>query len=308
MAIPTYAVLHRPILEFLSDGKPHDIKAMTLFMVERFQLSDADCKIMIPSGGQTLLFSRTSWAVTYLYQARCIERISKGVYQINTRGSELLKTSPVDITVKVLLQFSEFAEFVNKNNKTKIALSSHSDGSSDSETKSPQEVIAVANNALQAALADELLDQIKSMSPAFFERLIVKLMLRLGYGGSFENAGKTLGQSGDGGVDGVINEDKLGLEKIYLQAKRWNATSVGSPDLHKFIGALHGQGATKGVFITTSKFTKEAKDYVLGLKNFSISLVEGTELARLMIEHDLGVSLIERYEVKRMDSDFFSEE
>jgi restriction system protein len=151
------------------------------------------------------------------------------------------------------------------------------------------------------------LDRVKAMPPAFFEQLIVKLMLRLGYGGTADDAGQTLGKSGDGGVDGVINQDKLGLEKIYLQAKRWTDGTVGRPEIQRFIGALTGQHATKGVFITTSTFSQEAKEFARFVPNFKISLVDGVELARLMIEHNLGVALVERYEVKRVDSDFFSE-
>lgn len=152
-----------------------------------------------------------------------------------------------------------------------------------------------------------MLDQIRLLTPVFFEQLIVKLMLRLGYGGTADDAGQTLGKSGDGGVDGVINQDKLGLEKIYLQAKRWTDGTVGRPEIQRFIGALSGQGASKGVFITTSTFSQEAREFARIVPNFKISLVDGVELARLMIEHDLGVSLVERYEVKRVDSDFFSE-
>ena len=168
--------------------------------------------------------------------------------------------------------------------------------------------MAVAYRTLNEALAQDLIERIKAMPPGFFERLIVQLMLRLGYGRASEESGQTLGRSGDGGVDGVISQDKLGLEKIYLQAKRWSDNTVGRPDVQAFVGALTGQGATKGVFITTSTFTRDARDYVKSIPHYKISLVDGPELARLMIQHDLGVSLVERYEVKRVDSDFFAEE
>lgn len=314
MAVPEFYRFLRPALALLQDGETYNLRDIEKRLANQFQLSVEDREELIPSGRCTRLYDRTQWALTYLRQAKLVEGVSRGVSRITQRGLDYLHSCPDVIKPADLEQFPEFVDFQTRrrpasNGSTPPqpldALSDPVAAAVDKTT--PEEAIEAAYTALNAALAQELLERVKAMPPAFFERLIVQLMLRLGYGGTADDAGQTLGRSGDGGVDGVINQDKLGLEKIYLQAKRWNDGTVGRPEIQRFIGALTGQHATKGVFITTSTFTQEARQFARFVPNFKISLVDGVELARLMIEHSLGVTLVERYEVKRVDSDFFSE-
>lgn len=311
MPVPAFHKFFRPVLELLSDGMPRKIRETETDIADRLSLTQEEREELLPGGRVTRLRSRVQWAFTYLAQAKLVERVDRGTCQITQRGTDYLRVAPANIRPSDLNQFPEYVEFQRRSNDGgndgQLTPSATSDGSTPDNT-TPAEAIAAAYNTLNEALAQELLDRIKAMPPGFFERLIVQLMLRLGYGRASEEAGQTLGRSGDGGVDGVISQDKLGLEKIYLQAKRWSDNSVGRPDVQAFVGALTGQGATKGVFITTSTFTRDARDYVRSIPHYKISLVDGPELARLMIQHDLGVSLVERYEVKRVDSDFFAEE
>lgn len=314
MAVPEFFKFLRPALELLNDGKMHSLRDIEKTLADQFQLSAEDRDELTPSGRCTRLYDRTQWALTYLRQAKLVEGVSRGVNRITQRGMDYLMSCPKVIKPADLEQFPEFVEFQTRRRPASNGEQPQlQDTSADpiivvGDKATPEEEIGAAYTALNVALAQELLDHVKAMPPAFFERLIVQLMLRLGYGGTSDDAGQTLGKSGDGGVDGVINQDKLGLEKIYLQAKRWDEGTVGRKEIQAFVGALSGQGASKGVFITTSTFTKEAKEYARYNLSFKLSLVDGVELARLMIDHDLGVSLVQRYEVKRVDSDFFSEE
>ncbi len=313
MAVPEFFRFIRPALELLADGQNHHSRDVERILADHLQLSQEDRDELIPSKRQTRLYNRVTWALTYLRQAKLVESVGRGVNRITPRGLKYLKTCPEVIKPVDLEVFPEFAAFHNANGSTsRVSKSTGTSTEADladsvSDKATPEEAIAAAYTALNEALAQDLLERVKAMPPAFFEQLVVQLMLRLGYGGTADDAGQTLGKSGDGGVDGVINQDKLGLEKIYLQAKRWDNGTVGRKEVQAFVGALNGQGASKGVFMTTSTFTKEAKEYARYNLNFKISLVDGVELARLMIEHDLGISLVQRYDVKRVDSDFFSE-
>jgi restriction system protein len=275
-------------------------------------LSLEECEELLPSQQRTRLADRVQWALTYLRQAHLVETVGRGVTRITPRGVEYLKRAPEVIRPSDLMEFPEYVQFQRRsrsdaNGNSPPGLPGE-DLINDVDQVTPEEAIEAAYHKLNAALAQEILERVKSMSPAFFERLIVRLMLKLGYGVATEESGYVLGRTGDGGVDGVINQDKLGLEKIYLQAKRWSDSSVGIKDIMAFVGALDGQGASKGVFMTTSSFSRDATEYARKLQRVKISLVDGLQLANLMIEHDLGVSLVQRYDHKRVDSDFFSEE
>ena len=270
-----------------------------------FELSPEDRAKLLPSGGTLTFASRVGWAKTYLKKAGLVQQPKRGLVQITDQGQAALAQKPARIDVKFLEQFSEFLDFRNAS-RERPALAGADDVLPLSSDLTPDEVIDAAYQRSVFALADEVLERVKACSPIYFERLVVQLLIKMGYGGSREEAGKAVGRSGDGGIDGIINEDRLGLDAIYLQAKRWEGV-IGRPEIMKFVGALAGQRATKGVFITTSWFTQDAKDYALS-SQYKVVLIDGERLADLMIEHDLGVSVAATYQLKRIDSDFFSEE
>lgn len=313
MPIPEFYHFIRPALELHIDGQPASMKQIEGMLADKFSIPVEEREELLPSGRSTRLYSRVQWALTYLRQAKLLESTGRGVNKITGRGKQFLQTSPAVIKPSDLAMFPEFVAFQQGNGATANGRSNQTTSvtkaivASTSDKVTPEESIEASYQTLKDALAQEILERVKAMPPAFFEQLIVQLMLSLGYGGSVEDAGQTLGKSGDGGVDGVIKQDKLGLDNIYLQAKRWNEGTVGSKEVQAFVGALSGQGASKGVFITTSTFSKAAKDYTKLNHAFKVSLVDGLELARLMIDHNLGVSLVQRYDVKRIDSDFFTE-
>jgi restriction system protein len=310
MPIPEFYHFIKPALEIYKDGQSLSIKQIEGLLADKFSITPEERAELLPSARSTRLYSRVQWALTYLRQAKLLQSVGRGINKITPRGVHFLQTSPDVIKPSDLTVFPEFVTF----QQGKISTISASDGpatakiaAATADEFTPEESIEDSYQTLKDALAQELLERVKSMPPIFFEQLIVQLMLSLGYGGTIADAGQTLGKSGDGGVDGVIKQDKLGLDKIYLQAKRWNEGTVGSKDVQAFVGALSGQGASKGVFITTSTFSKAAQDYTKLNHAFKVSLVNGIELAHLMIDHNLGVSLVQRYDVKRIDSDFFSE-
>jgi restriction system protein len=308
MSIPEFFYFIRPALEFHQDGSEHYWREVEKAAIEKFNLTAEDQEALIPSGRKTRLADRVQWALTYLRQAKLLDSSKRGYNRISPRGTDYLKRAPDVLTPTVLMEFPEFTEFYRSKptrEDNHIGVLQQKTPAEISTT--PEESLAVAYEKLTTALALEILERVKRMPPALFEQLIVRLMLGLGYGGT-PDSGRTLGRTGDEGVDGVINQDKLGLDKIYLQAKRWTNGTVGRKELQAFVGALSGQGADKGVFITTSTFSRDAIDYNNRMLNFKISLIDGLELARLMIENDLGVALVQRYDVKRIDSDFFAEE
>lgn len=312
MPIPEFYHFIRPALELHKDGQPVTMKQTELVLADKFAILPEERGELLPSGRSTRLYSRVQWALTYLRQAKLLESVGRGVNKITARGTQFLQTAPATIKPSDLVVYPEFVAFQQGSgaaNSTSVQTASvKTDMVAAADDKvTPEESIEASYQTLKDALAQDVLERVKAMPPAFFEQLIVQLMLSLGYGGTVEDAGQTLGKSGDGGVDGVIKQDKLGLEKIYLQAKRWNDGTVGSKEVQAFVGALSGQGASKGVFITTSTFSKAAKDFTKLNHTFKVSLVDGLEMARLMIDHNLGVSLVQRYDVKRIDSDFFTE-
>ncbi|HCE7101742.1 TPA: restriction endonuclease, partial [Pseudomonas aeruginosa] len=269
----------------------------------QFRLTEDERKERLPSGNQTVINNRVGWARTYLNKAGLLTIPAKGMVQITERGRDALVSGPERITVRWLKQFPEFADFHTAKAQAVDAPVMAELVNADT---TPDEQLADAHQALMQSLADDLLAQVRAATPSFFEQLVVDLMLTMGYGGSRKEAGKATQATNDGGIDGIIKEDKLGLDVIYLQAKRW-ANTVHRPEIDKFIGALTRQRARKGVFITTSDFSVGARDAALGL-DIKVVLIDGAELARLMVEHNLGVSVKQIYEVKQLDSDYFAEE
>lgn len=307
MPVPEFYHFIRPALEAHADGEVREMHSVRSEVVAKMQLSPEDEAELTASGNATKAYDRTQWALTYLRAARLLEQPKRGTNRITDRGREFLKTAPITIRPEDLRQFEEFRQFEKPKAKAPTSSTPLTEAPTPPiSSVTPEEALESSYSTLRSQLATDVLERVKSMTPAFFERLIVDLMLRLGYGGP-SGDGRVLGRSGDGGVDGVINQDKLGLEKIYLQAKRYTNGTVGSPEVQGFAGALMGHGARKGVFITTSSFSNAARAYVAGLTEYKISLIDGLELASLMIDHDLGVALARRYDVKRIDSDFFTE-
>ncbi|TCP15009.1 restriction endonuclease [Simplicispira metamorpha] len=305
MAIPDYETLMHPLLSRLADEQIRVVKDVVAQLADEFRLTLEERAQLLPSGGTLTFASRVGWAKTYLKKAGLVQQPKRGLVQITDQGKAALAQQPVRIDVGFLEQFSSFLDFRNSSREKPISTRLNDVLPLPSDL-TPDEVIEAAYQRSISALADEVLERVKACSPIYFERLVVQLLIQMGYGGSREEAGKAVGRSGDGGIDGVINEDRLGLDAIYLQAKRWSNV-VGRPDIQQFVGALAGQRATKGVFISTSRFTQEAKDYAAN-SQYKVVLIDGERLAELMIEHDLGVSVAATYQLKRIDSDFFNEE
>lgn len=303
MPIPDFQSVMRPVLTTVQNGAPLPLRELRERIADQFQLTEEERKEYLPSGNQTVINNRVGWARTYLNKAGLLTIPTKGMVQITPRGLDALANGPVRITVSWLKQFPEFADF--HTSKPQTADIPAALDIAPSET-TPDEQLAEAHQALVQSLADELLAQVRAATPSFFEQVVVDLMLAMGYGGSRKEAGKATQLTNDDGIDGIIKEDKLGLDVIYLQAKRWSNT-VHRPEIDKFIGALTRQRARKGVFITTSDFSMGARDAALGL-DIKVVLIDGVELARLMVEHNLGVSVKQVYEVKQLDSDYFAEE
>lgn len=239
-------------------------------------------------------------------KAGLLEATRRGYYRITSRGQDLLKKQPKAINVKLLKQYPEFLEFQQLKGTRGGEKVSSSGGAPDISTATPSEALESAYENLRDELSDELLARLKKSSPTFFERVVVELLVKMGYGGSRADAGKAIGRSGDGGIDGIIKEDRLGLDVVYIQAKRWDNNSVGRPDVMQFAGALQAQKANKGIFITTSRFTDDARSYVSQIGS-KIVLIDGEQLTNLMIENDVGISTVSLYPVKKIDTDYFDE-
>jgi restriction system protein len=293
----------RPVLELLSDGSDHSVKSIQTALAERFSLSQEDVEQMLPGGTGKLFANRVGWATTYLYQTKLIDRPRRAVYRITDRGRSMLADCPERVDLKALGRFDELEEF-RKGRRRAPVEDAGVTAIEDGDERTPEERIDSAYHELRSALAAELLDRVFEQSPEFFERLVLDVLHAIGYGGSRDDATERLGQRGDEGVDGVIREDRLGLDLLYVQAKRWE-NSVGRPEIQKFFGALMGQRATKGVFITTSTFSRDAIEYADDVTP-RIILVDGKELAELMIDHGVGVSVLRSYDLRRVDLDYFT--
>ncbi len=302
MAIPDYQTCMLPLLRFYGDGREHTFREAIEALSKTFRLTDAERRELLPSGQQEVFDNRVGWARTYMKKAGLIDAPKRGVNIITKRGMDILKSKPSKLNVDDLSKFQEFKDF----KALRHARIEEADSDADSNNRTPEESLEGAHQKLRGDLAAELLQRLKACSPNFFERLVVEVIVKMGYGGTRKDAGRAIGKSGDGGIDGMIKEDKLGLDAIYIQAKRWDNT-VGRPEIQKFVGALTGQRAKKGLFITTADFSAEAKAYALQIDT-KIVLIDGEMLAQLMIDHNVGVSTIATYEIKKIDSDYFSEE
>lgn len=301
MPIPDFQSIFLPLLKACADGQEHTKQELLPLLAKQFGLTEAELSVKIASGGARMFDNRVGWATSYLKQARLLENLRRGVYRITARGLQVLDENPQPLNIRYLKRATEF-------------LASRGTPKDDSQfvelaivnPETPDELIAGGYKQLREALAIELLDRIKSVSPSRFEELVVELLVKMGYGGTQEDAGRVVGKSGDGGIDGIINEDRLGLDVIYIQAKRWEA-DVGRPEIQKFVGALAGNKASKGIFITSSRFSRGATDYASQV-NHRVVLIDGAMLAELMMDYDLGVSTKDVYTVKRLDTDYFEED
>lgn len=302
MAIPDFQSVMLPLLQLAADGKELSSQETVELLAKKFQLTPEERQELLPSGKQARFDNRVAWARSYFKQARLVENTRRGFFQITQRGLDLLRAKPDKINKKTLEQYPEFLAFQNtRAERTDIQIASDIP-----EQQTPEELLENAHKTLSDGLAGELLRRVKESSPSFFEHLVVRLLVTMGYGGTLADAARVIGRSGDEGIDGIINEDRLGLDAIYIQAKRWESI-VGRPDIQKFVGALQGQRAHKGVFITTSDFSKEAQEYVKNITN-KVVLINGLRLTSLMIENNVGVSIAATYEVKKIDSDYFADE
>lgn len=298
-----------PLLRLAADGNEYRSRDAVECLAQGFALTDEERSEMLPSGTAPLFDNRVGWARTYLKQAGLLTSPKRGVFQITERGKALLAKGPAQINVATLEQFDEFRAFRERRRDTAAENNAAVPRQAEQEssaTQTPEDQLAFAYGRLRSELEFDLLEQVKSVTPVFFERLVIDLLVGMGYGGSRQDAGRAIGKSGDGGIDGIIKEDKLGLDVIYVQAKRWEGT-VGRPEIQKFAGALQGQRASKGVFITTSTYSREAVEFA-NLINTKIILIDGQQLAAMMIDHNVGVSTIGMYELKKIDSDYFEGE
>lgn len=299
-----------PLLRLAGDGNEHQIAEATEALAETFKLTDEEQSKLLPSGKQSLFSNRTHWAKTYLAQAGLLETPRRGYFRITPRGKEVLADSRVKIDVDFLSQFPEFLAFKTRSRasqkppNTNEAIPASSVSTFTAAT--PDEVLRSTVSELEQSLADELLRRILSSPPAFFENLIVTLLLNMGYGGSREDAGRAIGKSGDGGIDGVIDQDPLGLERVYVQAKRYKVDGpVSEPEIRAFSGSLGAAKANKGVFVTTSYFTNPALEFA-ERHPFKMVLIDGDQLTALMIRYDVGVRVADTLHIKKLDEDFFS--
>jgi len=303
--IPKYEEIMLPFLKYLSDEKEYSLSETHDALATQFKLTDDELKELLPSGQQPIFRNRLGWARTYLKKAGLLTSPQRAHFKISDAGLALLKENPTEITSKFLTRYDDFLEFqsikktkADKNIDPKIQID-------DATDQTPEESLEYAYQKLHSALSKELLSIVKTCTPSFFEKLVIDLLITMGYGGSRKEAGKAMGKSGDGGVDGIINEDKLGLDVIYLQAKRWDNV-VPVKEIRDFTGALASKKAKKGIFITTSSFPKSVYEFV-GQVEYKIILIDGERLTNLMIEHSVGLSTVSTYHVKTIDSDYFEE-
>lgn len=303
LLMPDFQSLMKPLIRSVSDGKNHSMPEVREVLAKEFSLSDSELKEMLPSGRQNKFYNRVAWAKFYLSQAGLLESPKQGIFKISDSGKSILSKLPDKITVKWLEQFPEFREFRYEKKGSKEVKNKVED---EEQAGTPEETLDQAAEKLRLEVSRQLIKKIKQNSPSFFEKLVVDLLVKMGYGGSIKDAGKAIGQSGDEGIDGIIKEDRLGLDLIYIQAKRWEAP-VGRPELQKFVGALHGKKANKGVFITTSLFSSQSIDYVKQVGS-NVVLIDGEMLVELMIDYNLGVSVESTIEIKKIDSDYFIED
>ncbi|MEO1440646.1 MAG: restriction endonuclease [Chloroflexota bacterium] len=299
MAIPGFQDVMLPLLQITSDGKEHTLRGTIETLGEYFELTTEERKEMLPSGRQARFDNRVGWSTTYLRKTKLLESTGRGRFRITDRGYDVLAQDPDRVDLKFLEQFDELDEFRNKSAQTAVE-------SIEESNNTPEEILEESYNDLRQKLKRDLLERIKTNTPQFFESLVIDLMLAMGYGGSRRDAGEAVGRSGDGGIDGIIKEDRLGLNNIYIQAKRWENT-VGRPEVQAFSGALDMHRANRGVFITTSQFSREAIEFV-GRIGKKIILIDGSYLADLMIDYSVGVIIKETYIVYELNENYFDDE
>ena len=305
MAIPDFQTVMLPLLQFAADRQEKSLGETIAAISDKFALTEEERIHQIPSGRQATIQNRVSWAATYLKKAELLESSKRGYFKITQLGVDVLKNSPPRIDLNFLSQYDGVRQFRTRSQNGERQ--TENDLTLAIETlRTPEEVIDEAFQSIKEGLAVELLQRIKSCSPSFFEQLVIDVLVTMGYGGTRKDAGRAVGRSGDGGIDGIINEDRLGLDVIYVQAKRWESV-VGRPEIQKFAGALQGQRAKKGIFITTSSFTREAREDA-SLIDTKIILLDGERLADLMISYNVGVNTQVIYELKKIDLDYFAEE
>lgn len=301
MPVPDFQTIMLPLLKIFSDRKEHSIPETIESLKHTFKLTDEELNEVLPSGKETRFHNRIGWARTYLAKAKLIETSRRAHYQITERGMQIIQQSPNRIDMKFLERFPEYLTFKEKDHITKPAKGVEL----EKQEKTPEEILEDAYDQIRANLAQDILENVVNSSPAFFERLVVELLVNMGYGGSRKDAAKAVGQSGDEGIDGIIDEDRLGLDTIYIQAKKWQLDQrIGRPEIQKFVGALAGKHARKGIFITTSYFSNDAAKYVTGIDP-KVILIDGKRLAEFMIDYNVGVAEVTTYQLKKIDSDYF---
>ncbi len=307
MAVPAYEAFMRPLLAFGADGQEKNINDAIRTIADQMQLSEEDREQLLPSGKQRILSNRVHWARTFLDKAGALRRTRRSHFVVTDRGMLLLKQHPERINAKVLIQFPEFVAFRTPKPATDEPMQPDSMATQALETATPDEAIQSAAIEIARTLRSQLLDRISELSPAFFEGLVVDLIVAMGYGGSRERVIQQLGKSGDEGIDGIINQDLLGLDVVHIQAKRYaKDNTIGRELIQQFAGALLSQGANKGIFVTTSSFSKGAIDYAKRVPH-KLILIDGDELARLMVQYNVGVRTERTIEIKRVDLDYFEE-
>lgn len=302
MTIPDFQSIMLPLLQIASDEKEHSIHEAVEILANQFNLSEEEESLLLPSGQQPIFYNRVGWARTYLKKAGLLEDPRRGYFRITNRGKEVLNKQPERIDMKFLQQFPEYIEF-----REKAVTESVTTKLDEMDELTPEEALEEAYQKIREDLADKVLSAVRNTSPGFFEKIVVELLVKMGYGGSRRDAARAVGGRGDEGIDGIIDEDRLGLDTIYIQAKKWKeGSTVGRPEIQKFVGALQGQRAKKGIFITTTRFTEEAKRYASNIDT-KVVLIDGNRLANLMIDYSVGVAQQTSYDIKSLDSDYFGE-
>lgn len=303
MAVPDFQSIMLPLLTFCADGQEHTNREALDALAREFNLTEEEQKKLLPSGQQCVFDNRVAWARAHMKMADLLENTRRGVFRVTQRGQEVLKKKLPGINLRFLRQFPEY-EAAREGHRENRRQESPSE-SEEQDSKTPAEQLEEAYQMLRETLASEILTQLKSASSIFFERVVVEVLVKMGYGGSRKDAGQAIGRSGDEGIDGIIKEDRLGLDIIYIQAKKWE-DPISRPEIQKFAGALQGRRARKGIFITTSRFCDTAKEFAANIDN-KIILIDGQQLAGYMIDFGVGVATDAVYEVKRLDSDYFTD-
>lgn len=306
MSVPIFHQMLLPILRHISDGENHRPADTLAYVITQFDLSEDDLAERLPNG-RTRMMDRVLWAITYLRKSGLLESVSWGVFRITNRGRELLSENPSSLGLRDLERYPEYLDFKGRTSKPHEGVLTDASGPQGEDVETPEEQLQRIFASIRGRLEGELLDSFKTSSPLFFEKLVLKLLVKMGYGGSIEDAASTTRRTGDDGIDGIIKEDRLGLDLIHIQAKRWTEKVVGRPDIQSFTGSLEGQRGRKGVFITTSSFSADAREFVSRIEK-KIILIDGVELARLCVDFGVGVLVEDTYSIQKLDPDFFIEE